>query len=68
METWQYIQFFRFDLYQGLESLINTSKIAGSKSIIVKFEELVNEPQAQTRIICDYLEIDYDNSLIENID
>jgi len=54
------------DLYFGPKLLADGYKLLADRSIKVKYENLVNNPEDEIKAILQYLEIDFDKVIIEN--
>lgn len=69
--TWSkgrfYFQNNHIDLYRGPKLLADGFEKFIEKSFKVNYDELVSEPQSIVKNICEYLEIDFNNTLIDNI-
>lgn len=59
---------FDRDLHVGPLALSQGYELLRERSVAVQYEALVSDAPAQIRIICDYLEIDYDTRMMEAID
>ncbi|MTW21252.1 glycosyltransferase [Allochromatium palmeri] len=57
-------EYYRYDFTEGFKSLARYLN-NGSKKHVVKYEDLVAEPQSQVRGICQYLGIPYSDDYIE---
>lgn len=56
----------RFDLYDGLEQLVATWREYGEQAAAIRFEDLIAQPEKTMRQVCDYLELPYRASLLED--
>jgi hypothetical protein len=56
----------KIDLFGGPHLLSQGYQRLKSRSIAVRYEDLVEEPQLQLKSICDYLKIEYTEALITN--
>lgn len=71
IQTWSKGKLYKLkefdkDLYYGLSALSNGYQLLNDRSYALKYEDYVVEPEKYTKEICDYLEIEYDNSMLKN--
>ena len=70
METWSSgrwnLHRFYVDLYEGIDNLVKFSQIHADKILTVNFETFLSEPHSETKKITDYLDIEYNTSLIND--
>ncbi len=52
------------DLYYGLKALSYGYELLKEKSYSLKYEDFVSNPQKYTKEICEYLNVDYDKTMI----
>ena len=60
------IHFFKVDLYDGMESLINSYTTHSDRVIGVNYEALIREPEKVCISICDYLNLPFHQEMIED--
>jgi len=58
---------FWVDLYSGIDSLINAFNQNSARSIAVKYEDLVAQPNEQIMEIMDYLELEYTANSVDEL-
>lgn len=56
---------YEIDLYRGLDNLINAYKTAGDTAFVVRYEDLITDPEQICKQISDYLDISYESRMIE---
>ncbi len=59
IQTWRHLHIFRIDLYAGLASLLELAGVGEGRVHRLKFEDLINEPEAVLRSLCSYLSIPF---------
>jgi len=58
---------FWVDLYSGVDSLVNAFNQNSERSISVKYEDLVAQPNEQMIKIMDYLELEYSANTVDDL-
>jgi hypothetical protein len=58
--TWRLVHIFKVDLYTGLASLVSAAGQSDDRAHLVRYEDLVSEPESQVSKICEYLQLEYD--------
>ena len=70
LKTWHrdkwYLYFFKVDLYNGLERLINTYQANTDRVISINYETLLQSPEEACTSICDYLNLPFFQEMIED--
>ena len=70
LDTWHrghwYLYFFKVDLFEGLSKLIDAYKAHKSKVLSVNYEDLLKAPEETTRHICQYLDLPFEATMIED--
>jgi len=67
LETWKAFHLFRYDLYLGLASLVTTLQEYSEIVTYIRYEDLVEKPEEQLREICDYLELEFQQTMLTAI-
>jgi hypothetical protein len=62
--SWLLLYRNKFDLIDAPALLVNGMNALGDKAIIVRFEDLVSNPRAELKRICERLNIGFTNSMI----
>lgn len=57
---------YKIDLYAGFDRLFDACQEAKDRSVIVNYEKLVKDPEAEVRRICSYLDIPYTSALVRD--
>lgn len=57
---------YAIDLIQGPTNLVEGVKLIGNQSLTFQYEDLINHPHMILKNICNYLEIDFRESMLEN--
>jgi hypothetical protein len=58
----------KVDHFQGLARLIAAFEANASRACAVRYEDLLQHPERETRRLCDYLGLTYDATMIERFD
>ena len=70
LDTWHrghwYLYFFKIDLYTGLLNLIETSQQYKDRVFIIKYEELLSAPESVCKELCMYLELPFQQEMIDD--
>ena len=70
LDTWHrghwYLYFFKVDLFEGLNKLIEAYKENQSNSLAINYEDLLKSPEETTKEICEYLSLPFESSMIED--
>lgn len=71
LRTWcedrlKYLHFYELDIYEGPKALSRGSELLKEKAYLINYEALVDRPDFFVREICDYLDIDYSEALLQN--
>jgi len=67
LETWQAIHLYRFDLYLGLQGLVSTLEGRSQQLYIVNYEDLVRDPEGKLLELTEYLDLDFQKSMMTAI-
>lgn len=62
---WPILSTFRADLLEAPKMLINGIQLIGNNAHVVKYEDLVNDPDKEVSKICEYLGFDYYDGMVE---
>jgi len=57
----------KVDLYGGLATLVDAVRENSEKFHVLKYEDLVTEPHACARAVCQYLDIEYADSMVDRL-
>lgn len=70
LDTWHrghwYLYFFKVDLFQGLKNLIEAYNKNRGRVLGIQYEDLLTQPEATCREICAYLDIPFQQTMIED--
>ncbi len=70
IETWGSgrwnLQHFDIDLYQGLNRLVETYTANQERTIAVRYEDIILEPEKTWSRLFDYLELPFDPAILDN--
>ena len=70
LDTWHrghwYLYFFKVDLYDGFERLVEAYTGEKDRVLGVNYEDILLEPEKTCRRICDYLDLSYLQDMIED--
>jgi hypothetical protein len=70
LDTWHrghwYLYFFKVDLYEGLTNLIEAYHANEQRVLGVQYEDLLAQPEKACRGICTYLDIPFQQAMIED--
>lgn len=68
IETWGggkwKLHAYKIDLYRGLANLVSCYKSNSSRIHVVKYEDLLTEPEHSMQSICRYLDIEYEAEML----
>lgn len=67
LETWRAVHLYRYDLYTGLAGLITTLDDWSERLRVLRFEDLVRDPEHEILEICDYLDLDFQSPMLTSI-
>lgn len=69
IETWGQgkwnLYMFWVDLYEGIESLVDSYRATSDRAIAVRYEDLADSPERELSRILNYLELDEDHTMVE---
>lgn len=70
LNTWHrdkwYLYFFKVDLYNGLEKLINAYDAHSDRVMAVNYESLLSSPEESCASLCSYLDLPFLQEMIED--
>ena len=70
LDTWHrghwYLYFFKVDLFDGLSRLIKAYTANKERVLGIRYEDLLQSPEATTQSICKYLDLDFQPAMIED--
>jgi len=56
---------FEVDLFRNIDNLVDASRACGDRACMVRYEDLINEPEANFERVFDYLGLAFRPSLLE---
>ena len=60
------IVYHNIDLHEGIKKLLSTFIVHKSRVHTIQYEKLIQDPSVEVRKLCDYLEIDYNDRMIDS--
>lgn len=63
--NWRMLAVFRSDLLEAPQKIIDGIKLLGDNAIVVRYEEFVQKPDEQTRLLCDQLGIVFQAGMVD---
>ncbi|EIC23455.1 sulfotransferase family protein [Thiorhodovibrio frisius] len=70
METWGggrwKLHAYKIDLYTGLENLVDCYELHANRALSIRYEDMVSEPEATFRSIMEYLELPFEEEMVDS--
>lgn len=63
-DKWKIANYY-IDLYEGIDNMLNAFTTNSSRAHAVRYEKLVQNPAVEVRKLCDYLELEYSDQMIQ---
>jgi len=64
-DNWHWLQEFKVDLLKSPQCLLDGIELLGDKAIVLRYEDLVADPAAQTKQLCDRLGIEFNEAMLD---